>query len=412
MELQEATTTRESTDRALLDGAVRLRWRIEQLEAELLGMVSEIDRRRAFEHDGALSVTAWLGTTCRMDRGRAGDVVRLARAGKAFPELHEAHARGRISSCEVRRIAGGAETVRRDLERTGAPAGKVDQDIEELRHSLLESAEDGEGPRGLRREIGSRRHQLAADAMAFDEWVAFQQRELHFGTTFGGMVEIRGTLDPLSAASVRTAIESLSTTTEQAPELSAGQRRADALVQLAERAMDAGTLPGSRRQRPHIGVTVSETTLRTPPEAPGGEPAELHGHGPASGHTARLLACDGEIRRLVTGADSEVLDVGRATRAVPGGLFRALSLRDGGCARPGCDRPPEWCDAHHLVHWAHGGPTSLDNLVLLCRRHHTEVHLSGPVVPSVPNEPPTTGGFRDPPTVGAEGAPSASHVDD
>jgi HNH endonuclease len=74
---------------------------------------------------------------------------------------------------------------------------------------------------------------------------------------------------------------------------------------------------------------------------------------------------------------SEVLDLGRSTRLVTPALRRALELRDRGCCGPGCDRPPEWCDAHHLVHWAQGGETNLDNLVLLCRRHHVLLHEGG-----------------------------------
>jgi Domain of unknown function (DUF222)/HNH endonuclease len=77
------------------------------------------------------------------------------------------------------------------------------------------------------------------------------------------------------------------------------------------------------------------------------------------------------------GAAVELLDLGRATRVVSPGLRRALAVRDGGCAAAGCDRPPAWTDAHHVEHWLHGGPTSLDNLVLLCRVHHRAVHEGG-----------------------------------
>jgi hypothetical protein len=71
------------------------------------------------------------------------------------------------------------------------------------------------------------------------------------------------------------------------------------------------------------------------------------------------------------------LDIGRATRLVPAGMRRALVLRDGGCRFPGCDRPPQWTDAHHLHPWAQGGATRLPNLLLLCRHHHTTVHEGG-----------------------------------
>ena len=77
------------------------------------------------------------------------------------------------------------------------------------------------------------------------------------------------------------------------------------------------------------------------------------------------------------GPDSEVLDVGRASRVATGAQRRALFIRDGGCAFPGCDRPPGWCEAHHVVHWIDGGATDLDNLLLLCSHHHHLCHEGG-----------------------------------
>jgi 5-methylcytosine-specific restriction endonuclease McrA len=77
---------------------------------------------------------------------------------------------------------------------------------------------------------------------------------------------------------------------------------------------------------------------------------------------------------VVLAGPSEPLDVGRRTPVVPPGMRRAVILRDRHCRFPGCDRPQTWCDVHHVVHWADGGPTSLPNLVLLCRRHHGMVH--------------------------------------
>jgi 5-methylcytosine-specific restriction endonuclease McrA len=77
---------------------------------------------------------------------------------------------------------------------------------------------------------------------------------------------------------------------------------------------------------------------------------------------------------VITRGGSEVLDVGRRTAVVSAAMRRALITRDGGCAFPCCDRPHQWCDAHHVVHWADGGETRLDNLVLLCRPHHRMLH--------------------------------------
>lgn len=100
--------------------------------------------------------------------------------------------------------------------------------------------------------------------------------------------------------------------------------------------------------------------------------------------TARRIACDAGVVPAVLGSRGEVLDLGTKVRFFTPGQARALWLRDGGCTFPGCDRPPFWTDAHHLIHWADGGPSDLSNAALLCGRHHTVVHrdlLAGRVGP-------------------------------
>jgi hypothetical protein len=88
----------------------------------------------------------------------------------------------------------------------------------------------------------------------------------------------------------------------------------------------------------------------------------------------RRVSCDSWVTRVLLNSDGVPLDVGREHRLVTPGLRRAVVARDRCCTFPGCDRPPSWCVAHHIVHWVDGGPTSLDNLVLLCQRHHTLIH--------------------------------------
>jgi Domain of unknown function (DUF222) len=131
-----------------------------------------------------------------------------------------------------------------------------------------------------------------------------------------------------------------------------------------------GGFPGNRAQRRGARrMAVTETGV------------------PISVGWARRLACDATIIPLVLGANSEPLDVGRATKAVPAALRRALIARDKGCAFPGCRRPPRWCDAHHLQHWLDGGPTALHNLVLLCDYHHHVIHHDGWSVAIVDGRP-------------------------
>jgi hypothetical protein len=117
-------------------------------------------------------------------------------------------------------------------------------------------------------------------------------------------------------------------------------------------------------------------------------PHRHHGHSPAtcgsavsaadlSEATVRTLCCDPVIRTVVLDSLDNPVDLGRSTRLVPKALRRALEVRDGGCVFPGCDAPSAWCDSHHVVHWADGGPTSAENLASLCRHHHGVTHRKG-----------------------------------
>ncbi len=134
----------------------------------------------------------------------------------------------------------------------------------------------------------------------------------------------------------------------------------------------ANHTPQAGGEKPHVSVTVDLDTLRA-----GTGTATLGSGVPITAGTARRLACDATIIPTVLGTAGEPLDLGRAARLVSTAQRRALVLRDQGCRFPGCDRPPQWTDAHHLTSWADGGPTDLDNLLLLCRWHHTAVHEGG-----------------------------------
>jgi 5-methylcytosine-specific restriction protein A len=101
---------------------------------------------------------------------------------------------------------------------------------------------------------------------------------------------------------------------------------------------------------------------------------ELDHTGPTSAATARRITCDAAVMRVVMAGPSQPLDVGRRTKIVSPALRRAVIVRDRICRFPGCGRPHTWCDAHHVRHWADGGVTSLENLLLLCRPHHRAVH--------------------------------------
>ena len=116
-------------------------------------------------------------------------------------------------------------------------------------------------------------------------------------------------------------------------------------------------LDALRGQTDEMGLTDAGTEL--PPEI------------------VRRLACDAEIIPMILGGPGGSADVGRARRTVPLRLRRLLVARDRHCRWPGCGQPPSRCDAHHIIHWLDGGPTDLDNLVLLCHKHHHHLHQHG-----------------------------------
>jgi len=131
--------------------------------------------------------------------------------------------------------------------------------------------------------------------------------------------------------------------------------------------------PARSGARPLLTVIVDLPTL----EGRAGRPAVVEGGGVISAEAARRLACDAGISRLLTDADGVVLDLGRTVRTATADQWRLLRLRDRGCTWPGCDRPPGWCQAHHITWWEHGGRTDIEGLTLLCNHHHHRIHDGG-----------------------------------
>jgi uncharacterized protein DUF222 len=157
----------------------------------------------------------------------------------------------------------------------------------------------------------------------------------------------------------------------------AGQRRADALVELCRR-------PGAEHRdgagpRPQVIIRASVETLAGLEGAPAGQ---LEGGGMIPAETVRRLACDASLIRMTSnghasGHDELIAEITHASRSIPASTRRALATRDHDCVFPSCDRPPAWCDGHHLIFWGDGGPTVLENLALVCRPHHRLVHEGG-----------------------------------
>lgn len=191
--------------------------------------------------------------------------------------------------------------------------------------------------------------------------------------TDGGL-ELTGYLDAEGGALVRTALEPLAARRGADDDRCVERRCADALPELCAYSLDAGLVPQRGSQRSHVQVT---STLETLLGLVGAPAAEMEHAGVIAGATVHRLACDATITRILLDPVSAIIDVGRSERVVRGATRRALNVRDKGCRWSGCDRTASWTAAHHIVHWAHGGPSDLANLVLLCSHHHWLVHEGG-----------------------------------
>ena len=181
------------------------------------------------------------------------------------------------------------------------------------------------------------------------------------------------------------------------------QQQADAVALVAETALHHGIDPGAPAERYQVVVHVDASVLADTDvpvladtdasgladPAPGQSVLEDGTH--VSAETSRRLACDASRVVMRHDAHGGVVEVGARTRTISPALRRALAHRDRGCRFPGCGLP--FGQGHHIRHWAHGGPTTLSNLALLCRRHHRAVHEEGY---QIEREPDGTLGFRRP----------------
>ncbi|MCZ7377122.1 HNH endonuclease signature motif containing protein [Micromonospora sp. WMMC250] len=352
---------------AALDAAHRLQQR---LAAVTLTLVREIDGRGTARTHGASTTAVWLRERLRMTVPAARRLVDLATAlDTGNPGIRQALADGAINLDQARVIADTVTTVHRsaDAETAEKAVGVLVEWAGQFDPTLLRRV----GTRILDHVAPDLADAAAAAALAAEDARATRDRHLTLSTQTDGRLRLTGILDAEAAGLLRAAIDPLSAPTGPDDTRSPGQRRHDALSDICRLALRTGDLPEHGGDPAQIVVTTSYDTL-TRQLGAGALDIGLH----LTPDTVRRLACDATILPAVLGGTSQVLDVGRQRRLVTGALRRALVLRDGGCAFPGCDRPPRWCAAHHIRHWADGGPTNLDNAVLLCGHHHRHLHHS------------------------------------
>jgi hypothetical protein len=341
---------------------IRLRHGIDLLELEFAREAAAFAATDEYEAQGSTSPIDWVRHQCAMSVNGAARSIATGEQADRLPASVAALEDGRIGFSHLALLAGTARAIR----GTAAETAFDERPLLELalEHSVSRFAQD----------CTHARHAADAAAVLAEQVDAVRYRRLELIRCEGGGLAIRGLLDPVGGATLRVALAPLTTPTGEGDDRSRERRYADALVELAHHALDHGFVTDTGGQRTHVQLTASVETVMGLQGAPGGD-REFAGAVPAA--TVQRLACDASIRRVLLGPDSAVIDVGRALRVPAGATRAALRVRDRGCVWPGCDRPSSWTNAHHVVHWSHGGDTTLENLVLLCHRHHWSVHEGG-----------------------------------
>ncbi len=331
----------------------------------LLQLIAELDDLAPWGAWGLASCAHWLNWRCGIGLNAAREKVRVAHALKSLPAISAAFASGTLSFSKVRaltRIADDANEAELLELAFHATAAQVERLV-----------------RGYRRAGG-----LAEREQAMARHAA---GELNYYYDDDGCLVIRARLPAEQGAVVLQALNAAMETQEaekndDAPndvtavtsehENRFAQNRADALTTMAETTLRHGPEPLSSAERYQVVVHVTAETLAADDD--GRCDLECGQH--LAPDTARRIACDGSRLWITEDAAGNPLDIGRKTRAVPTAMQRALRSRDRGCRFPGCTHH-RFVDAHHIRHWANGGETSLDNLVLMCRCHHRLVHEGG-----------------------------------
>lgn len=358
--------------RQLADEVVALFRQADRLTAAALARLARVDAHGVAAAESGTTTASWLRHHAGLASGASADLVRTARAlHDRLPATRDALRSGDVTTQHARTICRTAQLVQ---SRTRPDV--ADDAVASVEDVLLSVAKAVDA--GSLTGFAARVRQVAdPDGALEDARRAHERRWLTTATTLDGMVSLDGLLDAEAGAVVLTALSAAGAPRGSDDLRSAPQRRADALVEVCQHALDSGAVSGQGGVRPHLLVTTPLAALTGrggDARAPG---AEVAWTGLITDAAVRRLGCDASVTRVVLDPESLPLDVGRSTRTVPSQLRHALLVRDRGCVAEGCDRPAAWTEAHHVVHWAEGGVTSLDNLVLLCRTHHHKVHEGG-----------------------------------
>ena len=354
---------------------IGIRKTIDKLEAVGGEATRRFEKAGGYRADGSLGMVPWLRTHGKLAAGAAAEHVETARQLDKLPKTEEALARGEIGYQH-------AVAMARTAEHVGAA------EVRKAESMLLKAAETMD-PGQFVAVTKNFEHEVDAESALSAANRAHQRRYLQIGEAINGLVRIEGQVTPDAGAIIRTAVEPYAKPSK-GDERTAGQRLADALVEFCGRggaarasgngqasrgghANTGGTHVNGGGPRPQLIIKAAADTLAAIEGAPAGQ---LEWGGTLPAETVRRLACDAAITRI-TGLGELEQEITHSSRTIPPATRRALVARDHHCVFPGCDRPAPWCDGHHLVFWADGGPTRLENLGLVCGPHHRKVHEEG-----------------------------------
>lgn len=383
-------------------------------EAVMVEATGEVIRR-SWQHDRDLRLTSRMGChdvselVQRLTRVSPATASRLQRAGKAtmsrvslaweagpgeFPAMHEALLDGVVGIDGVLAVTGPLQPVTR----------RIGRDNILLADGILAAEARGEGPEGappacadtLKVQAHAWAAALDEDGAAPNETDTLRLREITLGLERDGLVPIRGNLLPEVAAQFRLISDATgnprvqngqvvfqpsepddtnSTDAEWVPDdlRTAAQKRHDALATALFAAASSQLLPTIGGAAPTLVISVRQEDLAT-----GMGWAHVDGTDqPLPITSAWHAACAGVIQRVLLAPDGRIVRIGTEERVFNKHQRRAIALRDGGCIIPGCGVPAAWCEIHHVVDWANGGPTHTDNGVLLCWYHHRFLDTNG-----------------------------------
>lgn len=372
------------------------------VEAALVQVAERVAANDASAAEGWASAKDFLTHVTGGRKGAGGTLLRIAERTAALPVVREAYVEGAVSTAQAGAIGDLVARLPRVPELREAAADRL---VDLARAKGYDATDLARAMPEVVAELDPDGRLLGNDqALPQQERGTHRARFLSFRTDLYGGVWIKGYGTAEEAELVKATLMPLAAPQTTQPgacggdpdagherdadgylvgarcpdpvcahdgrdRRDAGVRMWDALVEACTRLQSVDALPRDHGMTTRLLVITSYDHL-----SEGLGEGLLPSGDRLSAAAVRRLACDAEIIPAVIGAESQVLDVGRAQRLVTNPIWVALVLRDRCCAFPGCTRPPIACDAHHIQHWADGGATSLDNLILLCRRHHTLTH--------------------------------------